>query len=300
MDIELFDKFLVAVKNGTTILLVGDIHQLDSVGPGAVLRDLLRVKLDLFDSVVLSEVFRQKENSPIIDNSIKINEGQTDLTVSKDFQILKKANQSEVFSTIRPIYHNYKGDPFDIQILCPTYKEDNDIDDLNEIIREEVNKDGKTLTYGSHKFCVKDKIITIRNNPDVGYYNGDIGYIADIREDCIKIDIRGNRLRLEQQCYDDLKLAYAITIYRAQGSEFENVIIAMPIEPRSMLMRKHFYTAVTRAKKRVIIVTEDDAMDIAIKTDKADVRRTRLTQMVESKEKMTNIKSKRCLFYCLP
>ena len=287
MDIELFDMFLAAVKNGTTILLVGDIHQLESVCPGAVLRDLLRINIDIIDSVFLTEVYRQKGDSPIIDNSVKINEGRTDLVQCLDFVIARQANQMEMFNLIKQIYIHYEGDPFDIQILCPTYKGESGIDALNEAIREEVNKDGKTLTYGSHKFRVKDKIIMARNNPDVGYFNGDIGFIADIREDGIIIDIRGTKIRLDRECYDDLKLAYAITIHRSQGSEFKNVIVALPKEPRSMLVRNLFYTAVTRAKKRVIIVTEGDAMENAINTDKADVRRTRLTQMVEGNKKLT-------------
>ena len=277
MDIQLFDLFLEAVKPNTTILLVGDIHQLESVGPGAVLRDLLKTKLKIVDATFLTEVYRQKGGSPIIDNSIRINNGIAELEQCNDFISSEFDNQTEMFKEVIALYKAYTGNIFDIQILCPSYKGDSGIDALNVAIRDIVNPTGKTLTYGYHKFRKGDKIIMTRNNDDVGYYNGDIGIIADIPDEGLVVDIRGKKLTVTRECLDDIRLAYAITIHRSQGSEFKNVIVVLPKEPKSMLVRNLFYTAVTRAKKKVIIVAEKGAIKTAVETDKADVRRTRLS-----------------------
>ena len=281
MDIQLFDMFLEAVKPNTTILLVGDIHQLESVGAGAVLRDLLKTKIDVVDATFLTEVFRQKGGSPIIDNSIKINQGRIDLEECNDFIISSKNSQKEMFDEVIAFYKAYRGGMFDIQILCPSYKGESGIDALNVAIRDMVNPTGKVLTYGYHKFREGDKIIMTRNNDEVGYYNGDIGIIETIPEDGIIINIRGKHITLTRECFDDIRLAYAITIHRSQGSEFKNVIVVLPKEPKSMLVRNLFYTGVTRAKKKVIIVSEQDAIKQAVETDKADVRRTRLSEILD-------------------
>ncbi len=281
MDIQLFDMLLEAIKPNTTLLLIGDIHQLESVGAGACLRDLLRTQIKVVDSTLLTEVFRQKGNSPIIDNSIKINSGISELEENNDFIIRELPSQKAMYDEVIEYYKSYKGNMFDIQILCPTYKGDAGIDKLNVTIRDLVNPTGKTLTYGFHRYREGDKIIMTKNNDDVGYYNGDIGLIESIKDDGIIINIRGKKIILTRECFDDLKLAYAITIHRSQGSEFKNVIVVLPKEPKSMLVRNLFYTAVTRAKKKVIIVAETGAIKTAVETDKADVRRTKLAKLID-------------------
>lgn len=282
IDIELFDMLLEAVKNDTTILLVGDIHQLESVGAGAVLRDLLTAKTVNIKHTFLTEVFRQKGGSPIIDNSIKINNGDYDLETTDDFQIFNEENQLACFNKVKELYLSLYNseDLYDTQILCPSYKGESGIDKLNVSIRDTLNPDGKTLVYGWQKYRVGDKVIMTRNNMEIGYYNGDIGVIKDIIEDNIVISIKDTEISISRENFDDLSLAYAITVHRSQGSEFENVIVVLPSEPKSLLVRNLFYTAVTRAKKRVFIVTEGEALKTAILTDKTDDRRTRLSKLV--------------------
>ena len=287
LDIELFDKLLDALKTDTTLLLVGDIHQLESVGPGAVLRDLLATKSLNIESTFLNEVFRQKGGSPIIDNSIKINQGLTNLSTSEDFTITNLSSQKEMFEKIKQTYmalYN-KDDLYETQILCPTYKGDAGIDKLNEAIRDMINPNGKSLTYGYRKYRVNDKVILTRNNLECGYYNGDIGIIKYINDDSLVITIKDEDIELKRENFDDVSLAYAITVHRSQGSEFKNVIISLPKEPRSMLVRNLFYTAVTRAKKQVHIFSEginDGAIKTAILTDKTDERNTKLSSLIKN------------------
>ncbi len=282
LDIELFDMLLEAIKNNTTLLLVGDIHQLESVGPGAVLRDLLQANTVNIKNTFLTEVFRQKGGSPIIDNSVKINNGETELEQCEDFVIKKERNQDDCFNTVKSIYTNLynKNDLYETQILCPTYKGEAGIDKINVALRDMLNPNGKTLTYGFQKFRVGDKVIMTKNNMECGYYNGDIGIIKSIVEDTINIMIRDNEIILSRENFDDISLAYAITVHRSQGSEFQNVIVVLPNEPKSMLVRNLFYTAVTRAKKRVFIISENDAMETSIMTDKTDDRVTKLRQLI--------------------
>lgn len=287
IDIDLFDKLLDAIKNNTTLLLVGDIHQLESVGAGAVLRDLLSADSINIKKTYLTEVFRQKGGSPIIDNSVKINRGETDLVTCDDFQIYNKNNQSEMFESVKGLYLSIynKNDPYESQILCPSYKGECGIDKLNVAIRDILNPNGKTLVYGFHKYRVGDKVIFTKNNMDSGYYNGDIGIIKSIEDDSMTISIKDMDIVLTRENFDDLSLAYAITVHRSQGSEFKNVIMVMPKEPKSMLLRNLFYTGITRAKKTVYIVNEvnnGNAMEIAINTDKTDDRMTKLSKLIKN------------------
>ncbi|MCR5624236.1 MAG: AAA family ATPase, partial [Lachnospiraceae bacterium] len=282
LDIELFDMLLEAVKNDTTILLVGDIHQLESVGAGAVLRDLLSAKTVNIKHTFLTEVFRQKGGSPIIDNSIKINNGEFDLETTDDFQVFKEANQIDCFNRVKELYLSLynSNDLYDTQILCPSYKGESGIDKLNVSIRDTLNPNGKTLVYGWQKYRVGDKVIMTKNNMELGYYNGDIGVIKEIVEDNLTVSVKDTDITLSRENFDDLSLAYAITVHRSQGSEFENVIVVLPKEPKSLLVRNLFYTAVTRAKKRVFIVTEGEALKTAIITDRTDDRRTKLSKLI--------------------
>lgn len=287
IDLILFDKLLEAIKNNTTMLFVGDIHQLEAVGAGAILRDLLSVKTNKIESTLLTEVFRQKDGSPIIDNAIKVNKGETDLFVCPDFMINKESSQEDMFNVIKNLYLDLydKNNLYDTQILCPSYKGEVGIDKINKVIRDIVNPDGKTLIYGFSKYREGDKVIFTKNNADIGYYkgyyNGDIGIVKKIEDDTITVSLVNHDVVIDRESFDELKLAYAITIHRSQGSEFNNIIVVIPKEPASMLVRNLFYTAITRAKKRVFVISENDAMDIAIKTNKIDDRRTNLPRLIK-------------------
>lgn len=281
-DIVLFDIFLEAVKTGTTVILVGDIHQLESVGPGAVLHDLLKSEDTVIQKALLTEVFRQKGGSPIIDNAEKINNGTTTLTECEDFQIIRTKSEEESLEKIVELSKTfYKPDsPFETQILCPSRSGLAGIDNLNVVLHDQLNPEGKTLVYGKQKFRVNDKILMTKNNILIDYYNGDIGIVKEIKDDGMVVEIRDNDITLTRDMLDDIKLSYGMTIHKSQGSEFLNVIVVMPMEPKNMLVRNLFYTGVTRAKKRVFIVNEGSAMETAIKVDKSGSRRTLLSRLL--------------------
>lgn len=227
---------------------------------------------------MLTDVFRQKDGSPIIDNANKINNGDIKLSECDEFQIIttKSAEESlEVIKKLSVDMYNLEN-PFETQILCPTRSGLSGIDNLNKELHEILNPDGKSLLYGFSKFRVKDKIIMIRNNYLTEYYNGDIGVIQEINDSGIIVSIRDENIQLTRDMLDDIRLSYGMTIHKSQGSEFKNVIVVMPMEPSNMLVRNLFYTGVTRAKEKVIIVNEASAMQTAIKVNKAGQRRTLL------------------------
>jgi len=275
-DVLLFDILLEAIKTGTSVILVGDIHQLESVGPGAVLHDLLKAPETVIRKSLLTEVFRQKGESLIIDNSERINNGITDLVEGNDFKIITTKSEEESLKEISELYLKlYKKDaPFDIQILCPAKSGLTGVNNLNSVLHELLNPEGKTLVYGRNKFRVNDKIIMTRNNALIDYYNGDIGCIVKIEEHGLVVEIRGNEITLSRDMLDDVSLAFAMTTHKSQGSEFSTVIAVMPMEPKNMLVRNLFYTAVTRAKVMVYIINEASAMQTAIKVNNSGNRRT--------------------------
>ena len=291
MNIELFDIFLSAIKTGTTIIFVGDTHQLEAVGAGSILKDLLEMPETITQKCELTDVFRQKGGSPIIENSMRINRGETTLETRDDFQILHKKYEEEsrdkVMEIMKGLYN--PDDPFETQILCPSRKGEAGITNLNTLLQQEFNPGKKGLQYGSTKFRVGDKIMMTNNNYDSTclFYNGDIGVIKEIHPNGMDVEIRGEILRIKRQMLNLVQLSYGMTIHKSQGSEFKNVVIVMPMEPKSMLVRNLLYTAVTRAKKRVIIINEGSALETSIKVDKSQSRRTtlllQLRQMLEEK-----------------
>ena len=284
MDIELFDIFLSAVKSGTTLIFVGDTNQLEAVGAGAVLSDLMQMPKTLINITELTEVFRQKGGSPIIENSIRTKMGRQDLECTDDFQIINAKSPEQtrdiVCDLMKQLYN--PNDPFETQILCPARKGEAGIDNLNILLQKNLNSGKKYCQYGRTIYRVNDKIMMTNNNYDSEclYYNGDIGIIKEITDTSLKVEIRGEILEIKKKMMESMDLSYGMTIHKSQGSEFQNVIVVMPMEPKGMLVRNLFYTAITRAKKRVFIINEGSAMETAIKTDKSSARRTTLLLQV--------------------
>ena len=222
---------------------------------------------------------------------MRINRGETTLETRDDFQILHTKSEEEsrdkVLEIMKGLYN--PDDPFETQILCPSRKGEAGITNLNTLLQQEFNPGKKGLQYGSTKFRVGDKIMMTNNNYDSTclFYNGDIGVIKEIHPNGMDVEIRGEILRIKRQMLNLVQLSYGMTIHKSQGSEFKNVVIVMPMEPKSMLVRNLLYTAVTRAKKRVIIINEGSALETSIKVDKSQSRRTtlllQLRQMLEEK-----------------
>ena len=289
MDIEVFDLFLEAVKTGTTLILVGDINQLESVGPGAVLQDLLEAPDWMIPRIMLTDVFRQQGGSPIIENALRINSGLCNLITCPEFQIIDTKTDEESLEKIKEIMRKMYDpkNPFSTQILCPARKGLVGIQNLNLYLQELLNPGTKGFQYGTTKFKVNDKVIFMRNNytivpiqntnREMGLFNGDIGIIRQILPEGLVIEVRGLNYLITRDNMDDLSLCYSMTIHKSQGSEFENAIIMMPSEPHNMLVRNLLYTAVTRAKKNVLIINESCAMQVAIRVSKKGKRLTRLS-----------------------
>lgn len=278
LDNELTSMLLSATKDGTMVFFVGDINQLPSVGAGNVLEDL--IASEKIDVRMLNKVFRQASDSPIIGNAYKINNGETDFKLTDDFIATTDNDVIELQKTLITNAQKYwdKDNPFYMQILSPTHKGEAGTDEINAILQDKLNPEKDALYYGKKKFKVNDKVITLHNNYEVGYFNGDIGIIREIKDGTVTVVIGDKEVDIDNSNMDDLDLAYAITIHKSQGSEFPVTIISLPMEPAVMLNRNLLYTAVTRAKKVAIINGEQISISKAIYSTSKGCRQTRLKQ----------------------
>ncbi len=275
VDLILMNTLLYSLKDDTRLILVGDKDQLPSVGAGNVLFDL--IESGVIPTVNLDEIFRQSEESMIIKNAHLINKGQMPiLTNSKDFFMISEnieSNSAEIILDLvnRRLPDYYGVDKRDIQVLCPMKKGNVGVQNLNRKLQGILNPEGKEIKYMNEIFRVGDKVMHIKNNYNLEYkiesdfyieegegiFNGDIGYIEEIDEEEQEVFVRYDDVKLVKYEYDDLDelmLAYACTIHKSQGSEFDIVIIPVHFAPPMLLTRNLIYTAVTRAKKIVVLV----------------------------------------------
>lgn len=278
LDIEIFSKLLPAIKSGSTLLLVGDEDQLKSVGAGNVIHDMLSCKK--FRTVRLNKGYRQENTSSIVKNAHKILNNEFDLIEDDDFQIIKYKTESEAQKKIITAFQsNFSfSNPMSTQILSDIKKYDLGTVMLNHKIKESYKSKmllGKRIEKG-------DKVILTRNNYDAGYFNGDIGIVTEVFPTMLHININGNIIDVEREDLQDVQLAYAITIHKSQGSEYETAIIVMPEKPKNMLTKNLIYTAVTRAKKKVILITTDKALETAIKTEPIMKVKTNLANLLQN------------------
>ena len=285
VDTYLMDSLLRGLYYDTKIILVGDFNQLPSVGPGEILKDLILT--NKFNVVELNELYRQKENSNIITMAYNINNGIYDnsiYNISDDLTYLEadSYNLYEKFSELCYAYKDYNYN--DLIILAPMYKTINGIDNLNEIAREIFNPKNKQneIIIGDVKYREGDKIIELINMPDEGVYNGDIGYIESIDKEKneIYIDYDGNLVKYNKSNFMNFRLGYVTSIHKSQGSEYKVVIIIMLNEYGRMLYRKLLYTGVTRAKKNLYLLGEENAIKKAINSNEVHERNTTLLDMV--------------------
>ena len=263
LDIEIFSKLLPAIKTGSTLLMVGDEDQLKSVGPGNVLHDLLRS--EKFRTVRLNKGYRQKSTSSIVSNAHKILEGDCNLTEDEHFEILRYKDEKEASELIVKNFKDYFdfSDPMKTQILSSIKKNELGTVILNHKIKEtykEKEIKGKRIEKG-------DKVIFTRNNYEAGYFNGDMGIVTELFPEKLHINVNGNILDVKREEMQDVQLAYAVTIHKSQGSEYNTVIIVLPEKPRNMLTKNILYTAITRAKEKVVLITTQKAIEKAVNTE---------------------------------
>ena len=293
IDTPLMAQFLSALPKDAHLLIVGDADQLPSVGPGAVLQDL--IASGAVPVVKLTEIFRQAAQSRIITAAHAINQGHMpDLKPSpdSDFFFLENSTPEDIQRTVAQLAKErlrakYDFDPMkDIQVLCPMNQHALGTRIFNKLLQDALNP-GTEMTFEVERFQqtfrVGDKVIQTRNNYEKEVFNGDIGYITSIDTEPVKIYVgfdAQRRVAYEPGELDELQLAYAITIHKSQGSEFPCIIVPLSMAHFVMLQRSLIYTGITRGKRLVIIVGESKALGMAVRQTSSRNRWTGLQQML--------------------
>ena len=291
VDIHLFQALLQAIPSGTRLILVGDVDQLPSVGPGQVLKDLM--KSECFPMVILNHIFRQAEESDIIVNAHRINKG-LEISLdnkSKDFFFLERNDVGVIYKHMIQLIQEklpkyVEADAVDIQVLTPMRKGVLGVEQLNQILQQYLNPpttDKKEHIFGGITFREGDKVMQIRNNYQLewevlskynipidrglGVFNGDVGRIIEIRplaEQVVVMFEDAKQVTYPFSGLEELELAYAITIHKSQGSEYPAIIIPLLTGPRMLFNRNLLYTGVTRAKNCVTILGSKETLEYMI------------------------------------
>jgi exodeoxyribonuclease V alpha subunit len=285
VDVTLMANLLRALPPKASLLLVGDIDQLPSVGPGMVLRHVIESKV--VPVVRLTEVFRQAAHSRIITNAHRINEGQMPEIATKgresDFFFIDRDEPEQIAATLvemvkRRIPAKFGLDSIrDVQVLCPMNRGSLGIRELNVRLQNELNpvRAGEPMVekFG-WQFRPRDKVIQTENDYDKDVFNGDIGQVLKIdpveREVTIRFDQR--EVTYDYGELDEISLAYAITIHKSQGSEFPAIVTPLAMQQYMLLQRNLVYTGITRGKKLVVLIGQRKALAMAVKNNRTENR----------------------------
>lgn len=290
VDIVLMHHFLNAVPDGCRIILVGDTDQLPAVGPGSVLKDIIRSQK--IPAIRLDEIFRQAQTSMIIQNAHIINAGRLpDLRKQySDFVFYELNDDTSITQKIldlctKDLPHEGFDVLKDVQVLSPMHRFLCGVENLNLMLQEQLNpkKNQDELKYSSQTFRVGDKVMHIRNNYQKNVFNGDIGFIQDINNEKLTVDYFDHIVTYEKNELNELTLAYASSAHKSQGSEYKVVIIPLSTSHYIMLQRNLLYTAITRAKQKVIIVGSKKALMTAIQSNRTQKRYTLLAERLAHK-----------------
>ena len=281
LDMEMMYHLLSALKPQCRCILVGDADQLPSVGAGAVLHDI--IASGQVPVVRLDTIFRQQEGGRIVTNAHLINSGRLPV-VNEDpeFRFVEIEDEAQGAEKISALYNSElleTGDKFAVQVLSPMYKNPCGVDNLNQLIQGRFNPpaEGKGELKGKNViFRVGDKVMQKHNDYEKGVFNGDIGEIFAIQKDMVYVRYPEQDVKYERQEVDEITLAYAITVHKSQGSEYHTVIMVLVNSHAIMLQRNLFYTAVTRAKRKVILVGSKRAVQTAVQNQRTSRRFTLL------------------------
>ncbi len=295
VDVWMADSLTQAVAEGSRLILVGDVDQLPSVGPGSVLRDA--IGSGVVPCVRLLKIFRQAEKSLIVTNAHRINAGQPPLVPDKgdtsaDFFMMERRDPDDTRSVVidlvtKHIPRRFGLDPLrDVQVLTPMNRGPVGTATLNEALQATLNPNGPGLTRGKMTFRAGDKVMQLRNDYDKGVYNGDVGVVQSIDEEEETLVVRfegesGDRdVPYDGRALDELTLAYACTVHKSQGSEYPAVVIPLLTSAFVMLSKNLVYTAVTRGKQLVVLVADPRALRLALAEQRREERQTKLAQRI--------------------
>lgn len=289
LDTLLMHYLLKAVPNHASLVLVGDVDQLPSVGPGNVLHDI--IDSGTVPVVRLTEIFRQARQSQIIVNAHLVKQGnfprtKTPSNLLQDFYFIEQSNPEEVHNLIlrlctRRIPERFGLDPMeDIQVLSPMHRGIVGTEQLNIALQQALNPETGTEGKNTRVLRRLDRVMQVRNNYDKDVFNGDMGRIIDIDSENqeLKVSMDGRTVTYDFSELDELSLAYAISVHKAQGSEYQAVVLPLVMQHFMMLQRNLLYTAMTRARKLVVIVGDKKAMAMAIRNNQMKKRFTLLRE----------------------
>ena len=305
-DIYIFNTLLKSIPIGARLVLVGDKDQLPSVACGNILSDI--ISSGIINVVYLNQVYRQSKFSTIVENAHRINRGEMPVVKNaKDFFFDNKNDvygiQNSALSMIKSRIPTFLGiDSSEIQILTPIKKTEIGVESMNALLQDALNPTGSAFTYKDRVFRTGDKVMQTQNNYQLewrrktalcgeevgtGVFNGDIGFVSSVGKDFVNVEYEdGKTVRYESGTLDDLTLAYCISVHKSQGSEFPVVILVLPKSAHMLLTRNLIYTAVTRAKKMVVIIGEESVLRGAINNTHTTKRYSLLKNLIlKNKEK---------------
>ena len=284
IDIRLMDQLVQALPSAACLILVGDIDQLPSVGPGNVLRDA--IQSNAIPCCRLTAIFRQDASGLIVRNAHHINHGERFETAKdpSDFYFVETAEPERIIERVLELVTRRMPQKFhfdamtEIQVLTPMRRGVLGADNLNVVLQHALNPAGATLTRGSVLFRKGDRVMQIRNNYDKEVFNGDIGFIQAVDEEdrSLVVMFDGRPVRYDATELDELLHAYACTIHKSQGSEYPAVVVLIHTQHFKLLQRNLLYTAITRGRKLVCVVGSSKAIGLAIRNTDVRERRTTL------------------------
>lgn len=279
IDVQLLHSLLKAIPDNASLILVGDVDQLPSVGAGQVLKDI--IDSHSIPTVKLDKIFRQGEDSNIITNAHLVNKGLfPKLTSTKDFRYVEADTSEDTLDKLLKLVSKIKH--LEIQVLCPMQRGSCGARSLNIELQKIINPAQGIERYGQH-FGVNDKVMQLENNYDKEVYNGDIGFIKDVSHEDSKLIISFDERKVEYSFdeLDEITIAYAITIHKSQGSEYPIVIIPITTQSYMMLQKNLLYTGITRGKRIVVLIGQKKAISMAVRNNKEASRVTKLKEWLE-------------------
>lgn len=293
LDVLLTHYLLKAVPGHATLILVGDVDQLPSVGPGSVLKDI--IASERFPVVRLTQIFRQARESRIVTNAHLVQQGRfpslrTGSEELQDFYFIQKEDPEETVQVIvklctERIPRRFGYDPVEeIQVLSPMHRGIIGAQRLNDILQEALNPQKQSVERAGRTFRLHDKVMQLKNNYDKEVFNGDLGRVRAIDQENqeLRIEVDGRMVSYDFSELDELTLAYAVTVHKSQGSEYPAVVLPLLTQHYMMLQRNLLYTAITRARKLVVIVGSKKALAIAVRNDKTQRRYTLLKERLKA------------------